>query len=85
MRFDALTLFGLVSVSVMLLCYALERRSPWFTFGMASACVAAAIYGFLQGAWPFGVLEGLWALIAFSRWWQDRERLSAAQRSATNL
>jgi hypothetical protein len=72
MRFDALTLFGLVSVSVMLLCYALERRSPWYTFGMASACVAAAVYGFLQGAWPFGVLEALWALIAFSRWWQDR-------------
>ena len=57
MRMDGLTLFGVASLSVMLLCYALERKSPWFTFGMASACVAAGIYGFLQGAWPFAVIE----------------------------
>jgi hypothetical protein len=72
MKFDALTLFGLVSVSVMVICYALERRSPWFTFGMASACVAAAVYGFMAGTWPFALLEGIWAAIAYSRWWRDR-------------
>ena len=72
MKMDALTLFGVVALTIMLICYALERRSPWFIFGMAAACVAAAVYGFLQGAWPFGVLEALWALIAFSRWWRDR-------------
>jgi len=73
MRFDGLTLFGVASLSIMLLCYALERRSPWFTFGMASACVAAGIYGFLQGAWPFAVIEAIWAVIAYIRWWQDRK------------
>jgi presenilin-like A22 family membrane protease len=72
MRFDGLTLFGVASLSIMLLCYALERRSPWFIFGMASACVAAGIYGFLQGAWPFAVIEAIWAIIAYIRWWQDR-------------
>jgi hypothetical protein len=72
MRMDALTLFGVTAVSIMLICYAFERRSPWFTFGIATACIAAAIYAVLQGAWPFAVLEGLWAIIAYSRWWHDR-------------
>ena len=75
MMLDALTLFGVAALSVMLACYALERRSPWFTLGMAIACIAAAVYGFLQGAWPFGVLEVIWAGIAFRRWWGDRQRL----------
>jgi hypothetical protein len=78
MTLDALTLFGVTALSVMLVCYALERRSPWFTFGMALSCIAAGVYGFLQGAWPFGVLEVIWAAIAFSRWWQDRRRAQAA-------
>jgi hypothetical protein len=72
MRADALTLFGVASVTIMLLCYALERRSPWFTFGMASACIAAGLYGWLAGTWPFAILEWLWAIIAYRRWWQDR-------------
>ncbi len=73
MRLDGLTLFGVASLSVMLMCYALERRNPWFTFGMASACVAAAVYAFLQGAWPFAIIEIIWAAIAYTRWWQDRK------------
>ena len=71
MTFDALTLFGVVSLIVMLICYALERRNVWFTFGMGAACLAAAVYAFLQGAWPLGVIEVIWGAIAFSRWWRD--------------
>ena len=74
---DALTLFGVTALTVMLICYALERKSPWFTFGMALACVAAAAYGFLQGTWPFGVLEVIWSAIAFVRWWRDWRRVGA--------
>jgi hypothetical protein len=72
MRFDALTLFGVVSLTIMLICYALERRNPWFMFGMGASCMAASLYAFLQGAWPFGILEAIWGAIAFSRWWRDR-------------
>ena len=75
MIFDTLTLFGLFAVSAMLLFYALEDRSPWFIFAFAIACVLGSIYGFLQGAWPFGVVEAIWALIALVRF---RKRLSAA-------
>jgi hypothetical protein len=65
---DALTLFGLVAVTAMLLCYAFEDRSPWFILAFAGACALASLYGFLQGAWPFGVIEAIWALVALRRW-----------------
>ncbi|MBX9618399.1 MAG: hypothetical protein K2X10_04545 [Hyphomicrobiales bacterium] len=65
---DALTLFGLVAVSLMLIFYALEARSPWFVLAFAGACALGSAYGFLQGAWPFGVVEAIWALVALRRW-----------------
>ena len=65
---DPLTLFGLFAVSAMLLYYALEQRSHWFILGFAVACVLGSGYGFLQGAWPFGIVEAIWALVALRRW-----------------
>jgi hypothetical protein len=66
--FDGLTLFGLVAVTAMLVFYALEDRGPAFVLAFAGACVLASIYGFLQGAWPFGVVEAIWAAVAVRRW-----------------
>ena len=63
-----LTLFGLFAVVAMLVCYALEARSRWFVLAFAGACVLGSAYGFLQGAWPFGVVEAIWALVALRRW-----------------
>lgn len=68
MQLDGLTLFGLLSLSAMLVFYALEHRSHWFVLAFAGGCVAASVYGFLQGAWPFGVVELIWAAVAFKRW-----------------
>ncbi len=65
---DALTLFGLFAVSAMLACYALESRSHWFVLAFAGACLLGSCYGFLQGAWPFGAVEAVWALVALRRW-----------------
>lgn len=65
---DPLTLFGLFAVSAMLVCYALEHRSPWFMLAFAGACALASIYGFLQGAWPFGLVEAVWSGVAVHRW-----------------
>jgi hypothetical protein len=73
---DALTAFGLFSVIAMLVCYALEERSAWFIFGFAVACVLGSVYGFLQGAWPFGVVEAIWSLVALSRWLDKRKHSS---------
>jgi hypothetical protein len=65
---DMLTAFGLVSVSAMVAFYALERRHHLYTLAFAGACVLASIYGFLAGAWPFGVVEVVWAVVALARW-----------------
>ena len=70
---DALTIFGLFAVGSMLVCYALEKRSPWFILGFAGACILGSIYGFWQGAWPFGVVEAVWSVVAVRRW-QRRDR-----------
>ena len=65
---DRLSAFGLFAVTAMLVCYALEDRSPWWVLGFAVACALGSVYGFLQGAWPFGLVEVVWALVALRRW-----------------
>jgi hypothetical protein len=65
---DALTAFGLFAVTLMLVFYALEDLSHWYILAFAVACVLGAVYGFLQGAWPFGVVETIWAGVAVRRW-----------------
>ena len=65
---NSLTLFGLLAVSAMLVFYAMEDRSPRYILAFAGACALASVYGFLQGAWPFGLVEAIWALVALRRW-----------------
>jgi hypothetical protein len=72
MTFDSLTLFGLVAVSLMLFFYAFEDEGPWYILGFAVACAMGSVYGFLQGAWPFGLVEGVWTFIALKRWQKRR-------------
>jgi hypothetical protein len=60
--------FGLFAVTAMLVTYALEPRHPVFILAFAGACAMGSAYGFLQGAWPFGVVEAIWALVAVRRW-----------------
>jgi len=71
---DMLTLFGLFSVIAMLVFYALEERSHWYTFCFALSCVLGSIYGFLQGAWPFGLVEIAWTIVVLRKWLQIRTR-----------
>jgi hypothetical protein len=65
-----LTLFGLFAVTAMLVTYAFENRSRWFILAFSGACVLGSIYGFLQGAWPFGIVEGIWSAVALRRFLQ---------------
>ena len=69
---DRLTAFGLFAVTAMLICYALEKRSPWWIVGFAFSCWLGSAYGFLQGAWPFGIVEAIWSGVAARRWWRAR-------------
>jgi putative oxidoreductase len=65
---SGLSLFGMFAVTGMLVSYALERRSPWYILAFAGSCALGSVYGFLQGAWPFGVAEAIWSLVAVQRW-----------------
>lgn len=69
---DALTAFGLFAVTAMLVFYALESRGAVFTLGFAGACALGSLYGFLQGAWPFGLVEAAWAIVALNKWRQRK-------------
>ena len=64
-----LTAFGLFAVTAMLITYAFEHRSRWFILAFAGACILGSAYGFLQGAWPFGLVEAVWSVVAVRRWW----------------
>ncbi|HEV7214464.1 MAG TPA: hypothetical protein VGP33_05010 [Chloroflexota bacterium] len=63
-----LTLYGAAAVTLMLVAYALEARAAGWVLVFALACAASSLYGWLAGAWPFGVVEGVWALVALRRW-----------------
>ena len=67
----AVTIFGVCAVSFMMTMYALERRGNGFVLAFALGCVLSSAYGFLAGAWPFGVVELVWAVVAVRRWRQD--------------
>ena len=62
-----ITIYGVVAVSFMMLMYAFERRGRYFVAAFALGCVLSSVYGFLSGAWPFGVVEAMWSLIALRR------------------
>ncbi len=71
-RMDALSAFGLFAVSFILVCYALEARAAYWTLLFAIGCLMGSAYGFLQGAWPFGLVELAWFVVALRRWGQLR-------------
>ena len=71
---DGQTLFGAAAVTTMLVCYALESRAAGWVLAFAAACLASSAYGFLQGAWPFGVVEAIWTAVAVRRWHLRRGR-----------
>ena len=70
----AVTAFGVVAVSLMMAAYAAERRHRRFVLAFAIGCLLSSAYGFLAGAWPFGVIEIIWAAVALRRY-QTRTRV----------
>ena len=74
----AVTVYGVCAVTFMMAMYALERRAPLYVLAFALGCLLSSVYGFLSGAWPFGVVEVVWAGVALRRY-----RAVAAGRSQT--
>ena len=73
----AVTAFGAVAVTFMMVMYALEGRHAGFVLAFAVGCLLSSSYGFLSGAWPFGVVELVWAAVAVRRYIGVRERRKA--------
>ncbi len=63
----AVTVYGVCAITFMMAMYALEARGRAFVLAFAVGCVLSSAYGFLSGAWPFGVVELVWSVIAFRR------------------
>lgn len=66
---DPLTLYGVAALTFMMLMYALESRGRIYILAFAAGCAMSSAYGFLSGAWPFGIVEEIWTIIALRRWW----------------
>jgi hypothetical protein len=69
---NAVTLFGVLAVGFMMVMYALEQRHPLFILAFAVGCFLSSAYGFLSGAWPFGVVEVIWSGVAVRRYLSRR-------------
>lgn len=74
----AVTIFGACAVTFMMAMYALERRGRGFVLAFAVGCALSSAYGFLSGAWPFGVVELVWAGVAVRRYQQTAKNEQVA-------
>jgi len=63
-----LTAYGVLSLTFMMVMYALEGRGRMFVLLFALGCLLSSIYGFLSNAWPFGVIEAVWCVLAIRRY-----------------
>lgn len=79
----ALTTYGLVALTFMMTMYGLEGRGPRFVLAFAAGCLLASSYGFLSGAWPFGVVEAIWAAVAVRRYQQGRRNIATGGDNRT--
>lgn len=73
--------FGLIAVSMMAACDTLEKRNVWFTLLFAVACFMGSAYGFMTGAWPFGLVEIFWGLLKIVHFVRDPRRRKDPMRA----
>jgi hypothetical protein len=76
-----ITVYGACAVSFMMLMYALERRGNGFVLAFAVGCLLSSAYGFLSGAWPFGVVEVIWSTVALRRFFRPASSTGPASDS----
>jgi hypothetical protein len=67
-----ITVYGVLALSFMMFMYLFEKRGPTFVLAFAAGCALSSSYGFLSGAWPFGLVEGIWTFVAMRRWYLVR-------------
>lgn len=70
----AITIYGVCVLTFMVAMYAMESRNRHFIAAFALGCALSSVYGFLAGTWPFGIVEGIWTIVALRRYWDTRPR-----------
>ncbi len=73
-----LTAFGACVVTFMMVMYAMEGRDRRFVLAFAIGCALSSTYGWLAGTWPFGIVEGIWSLVALKRYLDQRSDRTGA-------
>ena len=68
--FSLLNIYGISILTIMMILYSMERKSIIFTLLFGFSCVGTSLYGFMAGTWPFGIIEAIWSLIAFRKYYQ---------------
>jgi hypothetical protein len=68
---DATTIYGICSLTFMMVMYMFERRHRLFVLAFALGCLLSSLYGFFSGTWPFGVVEAIWFVVAVARYWRS--------------
>lgn len=75
---SAVTIYGVIVLVFMMAMYALESRHRRYILAFALGCALSSSYGFLAGAWPFGVVEAVWSLVALRRFLTSRPATAEA-------
>ncbi|AKA48475.1 hypothetical protein IX51_04485 [uncultured archaeon] len=76
---STLNAFGAAAVTVMMVSYVAEERGTVYTFIFGISSFGASIYGWLSGTWPFGIIEGVWALFALRKWYRRKHPISRVE------
>ncbi len=80
-----LTVYGVTALVFMMTMYALESRGNGYVLAFAVGCALSSVYGFLSGAWPFGVVEAIWTVIAARRWYRRKGRAARCHSEPSEL
>jgi hypothetical protein len=61
---DGTMVFGVLSAGMCAACYFQRHKGPVAMLTFAVSLAATGVYGFMEGAWPLGLLETAWAMDA---------------------
>lgn len=69
---DVLAVFGFLT-AFFTLCFALDqRKSRSLVLMTALGLAGLSAYAFLQGAWPLGIVNGVWSAATLGKWRRQR-------------
>ena len=83
-QLDRALLLGFLSAFAWMVCWHEQRVSRAFSGGLVVSSALLAAFGFIEpGAWPLGIVQAAWTVIAFRRCFKPMaKRLNRPEASA---